>query len=142
MAFKSFWFCNVARDPEGRHLGFFGYKPGQMMELAYPKVTELEVPTPEAALEEMFRIFNIDHPSDYRNRSMSVGDVVLLITVGGWSAFKCDSVGWSRIDAGGPYFMGSDLFHLCTLLLDKDEVTPEDKLDFPRVLVPSKKVNA
>jgi hypothetical protein len=32
----------------------------------------------EATLEEIFRIFNIDVPEDYRSSSLSVGDIVML----------------------------------------------------------------
>ena len=33
---------------------------------------------PENALEELFRVFNVDHPSDYTGRSVSTGDVIVL----------------------------------------------------------------
>lgn len=100
MAYKSFWFRNEERDSEGRSIGFSGYRPGHKMVLAYPKPIELDCDEPSAAFEEMFRIFNIDHPADYRNRSMSVGDVCVLFTSAAWMAARCASVGWERIDGG------------------------------------------
>lgn len=100
MAYKAFWFRNEERDSEGRHLGFFGYRPGHKMVLAYNKALEFETCRPIDALEGMFRTFNIEHPADYRNRSMSVGDVCVLINIFGWMAFRCASFGWERIDGG------------------------------------------
>jgi len=47
----------------------------------------------EEALEEIFKIFNINHPEEYKGRSLSVGDVVELKGI----LFLCDSVGWSKI---------------------------------------------
>ena len=43
----------------------------------YDKVYEGDIPC--SGLEELFRIFNIEHPADYSARSMSVSDVVEVI---------------------------------------------------------------
>ena len=40
----------------------------------YKKVYELKADTDD--LEEVFKILNINHPTDYKARSLSVGDVV------------------------------------------------------------------
>lgn len=42
-------------------------------------------------LEEVFRMFNIEPPDDYRNRSLSVGDVV---TIGETRSYRCDWTDW------------------------------------------------
>lgn len=47
----------------------------------------------EAALEDVFRIFNIEHPLQYRNRSLSVGDIVSIEN----RNFTCESVGWKYV---------------------------------------------
>lgn len=43
--------------------------------------------------EELFRIFNIDHPSDFTGHSMSVSDIVKI----GNRFFYCDSFGFKDI---------------------------------------------
>ena len=66
------------------------------MKLAYSG--EVEAATPLQAASVLFERFNIDHPADYRNRSMSVGDVVVLSRNGKEIvAYACESVGWTDI---------------------------------------------
>lgn len=45
-------------------------------------------------LEKLFERFNIDHPDDYKNRSLSVGDAVIL----GGAVWFCQTVGWQKMD--------------------------------------------
>lgn len=45
-------------------------------------------------LNKLFRDFNINHPKDYKGRSMSVYDVVELEN----SFYQCNTFGWSQID--------------------------------------------
>jgi hypothetical protein len=54
----------------------------------------IEAPTHDAALALLWRRFNIDHPADFKGRSLSVSDVVLL---GGDALFYCQSVGWLKL---------------------------------------------
>lgn len=51
-----------------------------------------------SVLGSLYEKFNINHPSDYRNRSMSVGDVVNLVhgTESKW--FACMPTGWLEIE--------------------------------------------
>ncbi len=44
-------------------------------------------------LESLFTRFNVEIPDDYRGRSLSVSDIVVL----GDTAYYCDSVGWKVI---------------------------------------------
>jgi hypothetical protein len=46
------------------------------------------------ALEQIFYIFNMKHPQDYKNRSLSVGDVVKIND----RKFLCLPVGWKEIN--------------------------------------------
>lgn len=46
--------------------------------------------TPEAVFER----FNINHPADYRNRSLCAGDIVEI----DGKFFFCDSCGWKRVE--------------------------------------------
>lgn len=49
-------------------------------------------------LAQLFEIFNIHHPEDFRGHSMSVSDVVALEDeIGGWRWFYCDSFGWEEL---------------------------------------------
>lgn len=45
-------------------------------------------------LEKLFEIFNINHPHDFRDRSMSVSDIVEI----GGRYYFCDLFGWKEIE--------------------------------------------
>lgn len=65
----------------------------------------IKASSPQAACEQLFRIYNIDHPADYTGRSMSVSDIVNLWDNSTEPAVKtswfCDSVGFVQIDDSG-----------------------------------------
>ena len=46
---------------------------------------------PEKILERLFHIFNVEHPSDYKGRSMSVSDVVALQDEDGEKYYCCST---------------------------------------------------
>ena len=48
-------------------------------------------------LEDLYEKFNIDHPADYKGRSMSVSDVVVLHQNGEDKAYFVDSFGFSEV---------------------------------------------
>ncbi|PTY92929.1 YodL domain-containing protein [Heyndrickxia sporothermodurans] len=50
------------------------------------------------ALEELFRIFNIDHPENYPGRSLSAGDLVMIEDDDERIYFLCGSFGWYRLE--------------------------------------------
>ena len=50
--------------------------------------------TVEETLEAIFTMFNVNHPADYRGRSLSVSDLVALEEIG---TYFCDSVGFKQI---------------------------------------------
>ena len=96
-------FLNQEKDEAGRLVGMMdGYLPGNEMELADAgDLPGFEPPSYEAnleAAEELFRIYNMDHPARYRNRSLSVGDVVVL-RVGrpDVAAFACARFGFEPL---------------------------------------------
>ena len=64
----------------------------------YYKVYEGDLPQ-KNILEELFRIFNVDHPADFRGHSLSVSDIVALKKDGNdyWYWYYCDSFGWKEI---------------------------------------------
>lgn len=65
---------------------------------AYRRVYEgdLNVSLKDAP-EELFRIFNLEHPSDYRGRSLSVGDIVRLSAGNDMITLRCRHLGWDDI---------------------------------------------
>lgn len=79
--------------------------------------SELSFPPPEAlyenvytdqqekiAPEDIFRKFNLEHPHDYKGRSLSVGDVIRYHLPNGQSLHLfCDSFGFIAIDFGDKY---------------------------------------
>ncbi|MBR4953119.1 MAG: hypothetical protein IKZ30_01245 [Oscillospiraceae bacterium] len=50
--------------------------------------------TAAQTLEDIFVMFNINHPADYQNRSMSVSD---LVGLEGDGLYFCDSIGFKKI---------------------------------------------
>lgn len=54
---------------------------------------EIEGSDPISILDELWVIFNINHPNDYHGRSMSVSDVVVLDD----AKYFCDSIGWEKV---------------------------------------------
>ena len=53
---------------------------------------ELDYPEMPDALEELFDIFNVRRPNDFKGRSMAVSDIV---EVEG-DNYYCDAVGWVK----------------------------------------------
>ena len=49
-------------------------------------------------LEDIYTKFNINHPEDYKNRSLSVGDVVVVAKDGKETAYMVDSVGFKKVE--------------------------------------------
>lgn len=94
---KYSFYLNDAEDERGRFRSMTeGYRQGDPLVLAY--TGEVEADADLAVLEQLFRMFNMEHPKDYTNRSMSVGDVVILGDGDQRRAFSCASIGWQPID--------------------------------------------
>ena len=76
---------------------FFEFEPGNKMEMVWQGDTnDLGVTDEQVGdnfLNDVFRIFNIEHPEDYEARSLSVGDVVRL----GGFYFAVQKVGFKHI---------------------------------------------
>ena len=74
-----------------------------LMETEYETVYESTLDTENYTidahniLEELFRIFNIDHPADFKGHSLSVSDIVILDINGKTSSWYCDDTGWTEI---------------------------------------------
>lgn len=68
---------------------------GRLPRSLYQKVYEFESPTP-LACEDVYVMFNINRPTEYSGRSVSVSDVVALEGV----PFYCEPVGWTIMEWG------------------------------------------
>jgi predicted metal-dependent peptidase len=72
-------------------------------QLKYNKVYQSELPNKpnnvskdegdKIILEELFRKFNINHPDDYKGRSLSISDIIKLKD----RYYICQRVGWKKI---------------------------------------------
>lgn len=62
----------------------------------YDKVFEGEVDC--GTLEEVYQMFNLDHPDGYRGRSLSVSDVVEVVGEEKSTFHFCDSIGFREVD--------------------------------------------
>lgn len=86
---------------------FFGWKPEHAGSLDMGGVlTFSDNHTDHAALELVFQVCNGADPQSealwyiHGNRSLSVGDVVLLDRAGAQQAWSCDSLGWTPLPDG------------------------------------------
>lgn len=61
----------------------------------YTEVYNSTINDCDNALSEIFEIFNINHPSDFRGRSLSVSDIVYLE---GKGYYYCQPIGWKKIN--------------------------------------------
>jgi YodL-like len=52
-----------------------------------------------AVCECMFEMLNIDHPDDYKNRSLSVGDVVMIKRKDVENYYICARMGFIKLEA-------------------------------------------
>lgn len=61
--------------------------------LVYETVMEYNNLPDMTILEDLFRIFNIERPDDYKGRSMSTSDIVILDD----KVYYCDSFGFTKL---------------------------------------------
>lgn len=68
-------------------------KDGKVDPAGYEKVYEYEAEE-DVDLEDVFYIFNMEHPKDFLGHSLSVSDVVAL----DGKLYFCDSIGWKEME--------------------------------------------
>ena len=94
---------NLERDDDG--VAFEDYESLSRLQNSekvnaeiYDKVYEGDVDAQD--LEDVYRIFNVDHPDDYKGRSLSVSDVVEITDSEKEHPgfYYCDSIGFKEID--------------------------------------------
>jgi YodL-like len=97
---------NESKDAEGRLIAMMdGHTNGDPLVLAYSGIVEssrtkkdiAEITNAEVfnLADSIFREFNIEHPDDYRNRSLSVGDVILFLTEPKWIGVRVEPYGFT-----------------------------------------------
>ena len=92
---------NMSRDPN--HIAFMNYESlpkfqgsSEIDSSVYDKVFEGDVNCTN--LEEVYQMFNLNHPAGYKARSLSVSDVVEVIQEDGTRDFHfCDSFGFRKV---------------------------------------------
>ena len=57
---------------------------------------------PDTTLEDLFVMFNTDHPADFRGHSLSVSDVVSVMEEGKWASYYVDSFGFRTLEGFYP----------------------------------------
>ena len=68
-----------------------GRIPAELYRKAYEGMVEAD------NLEDVFYIFNMDHPGDYRARSLSMSDVVEIIEHDNSTFHICDTFGFKEV---------------------------------------------
>ena len=63
-------------------------------DLVYDNDVELKSDAIPSMLEEIFRIFNVNHPEDFKGHSLSVSDIVEIDN----KRYFCDNYGWVKLD--------------------------------------------
>lgn len=84
-------------DKIGKSIAFRSYREDDFDLILYDKVFEIEVSNADRdaidILEDLYYVFNVNHPKDYRGRSLSMSDVIQLDS----DYYYCDMVGWKKI---------------------------------------------
>ena len=90
-------------DRDENNVAFLNYEnlerfqgPAALRSEIYDKVFEGEVEC--GTLEEVYQMFNLDHPDGYRGRSLSVSDVVEVVGEEKSTFHFCDSIGFRDVD--------------------------------------------
>jgi len=76
--------------PDDYELVYSGNVSDQLM-------PEIENKSDEQILDRLFHIFNCEHPEDYRGRSMSVSDIVVINRNGIKKAYYVDNIGFRDV---------------------------------------------
>lgn len=92
-------YINSMQDEVGRLTGMMdGYRVGDRMDLA--DAGDIEDADNQDVLNDLWRMYNVAHPAGYRNRSLSIGGVVVLgLGTDGVRAYAVARVGFEKLEA-------------------------------------------
>ena len=97
----NFSIYQVPRGPEGRDFRYRSYEGLQADGLSVDRKNyQLVYTAPldkNASLDEIYHCFNMEHPADYKGRSLSMGDIVVFRQDGKQTAYYVDRIGYREV---------------------------------------------
>ena len=104
---KEYRIYQIREDlPERRDFSFVPYdvlsSMGEQVEFENYTLVYEGSTGPETTLEDLFVMFNTDHPADFRGHSLSVSDVVSVMEEGKWASYYVDSFGFRKLEGFYP----------------------------------------
>ena len=124
----NFSIYQVPPGPEGRDLRYRSYEELQADGLSVDRKNyQLVYTAPldkDTTLDEIYRRFNIEHPSDYKGHSLSMGDIVVFRQDGKQTAYY--------VDEGADYRQVPEFFAQPEKQLTPDECMTGEQIQTPR----------
>ena len=124
----NFSIYQVPPGPEGRDLRYRSYEELQADGLSVDRKNyQLVYTAPldkDTTLDEIYRRFNIEHPSDYKGHSLSTGDIVVFRQDGKQTAYY--------VDEGADYRQVPEFFAQPEKQLTPDECMTGEQIQTPR----------
>ena len=97
----NFSIYQVPRGPEGRDFRYRSYEGLQADGLSVDRKNyQLVYTAPldkNTSLDEIYHCFNMEHPADYKGRSLSMGDIVVFRQDGKQTAYYVDRIGYREV---------------------------------------------
>lgn len=91
----------MPRGPEGRNFRYRSYEGLQADGLSVDRKNYRLVYTApldkNPSLDEIYHRFNMEHPADYKGRSLSLGDIVVFRQDGKQTAYYVDRIGYREV---------------------------------------------
>ena len=124
----NFSIYQVPPGPEGRDLRYRSYEDLQADRLSVDRKNYQIVYTApldkDTTLDEIYRRFNMEHPSDYKGHSLSMGDIVVFRQDGKQTAYY--------VDEGADYRQVPEFFAQPEKQLTPDEGMTGEQIQTPR----------
>ena len=124
----NFSIYQVPPGPEGRDFRYRSYEDLQTDGLSVDRKNyQLVYTAPldkDTTLDEIYRRFNIEHPSDYKGHSLSTGDIVVFRQDGKQTAYY--------VDEGADYRQVPEFFAQPEKQLTPDECMTSEQIQTPR----------
>lgn len=124
----NFSIYQVPPGPEGRDFRYRSYEDLQADGLSVDRKNyQLVYTAPldkDTTLDEIYRRFNIEHPSDYKGHSLSMGDIVVFRQDGKQTAYY--------VDEGADYRQVPEFFDQPEKQLTPDECMTGEQIQTPR----------
>ena len=124
----NFSIYQVPPGPEGRDFRYRSYEDLQADGLSVDRKNyQLVYTAPldkDTTLDEIYRRFNIEHPSDYKGHSLSTGDIVVFRQDGKQTAYY--------VDEGADYRQVPEFFAQPEKQLTPDECMTSEQIQTPR----------